>query len=310
MYDSVGLRLFVEGGGIRLLDEVPPLLDRITGCNTLPGSECVSGTLGNLGITVRPYFVRLNRGSLCKWHFGDNWRTLDRRATQDAVEHLSDVLHLHMDEADVTRLDFGTNLIMRHPVPVYCEHLGALRYHKRNEASDGLYYCGNGKTLCFYDKHREWEESGAPVPELYAGHEVLRYEVRYTKRLPKQFKRRELTAATLYDRSFFDGLLKRWRDAYREIQKINDITPDFSMITKKSDLNRLGVLALVEKYGGQQKFIGHIRTAHAEGILTKKQAHDLKEAVNDACALRPGMTSTSEAIEELDGKIRSAVRMY
>ena len=73
---------------------------------------------------------------------------------------------------------------------------------------------------------------------------------------------------------------------------------------------RLGVLALVEKYGGQQKFIGHIKTANAQGILTKKQAHDLKEAVNDACKLRPGMTSTSEAVDELDGKIRAAVKIY
>lgn len=65
----------------------------------------------------------------------------------------------------------------------------------------------------------------------------------------------------------------------------------------------------MEKYGGQQKFIGHIKTANAQGILTKKQAHDLKEAVNDACKLRPGMTSTSEAVDELDGKERARREM-
>ncbi len=311
MYDTVKMRLIVEEGrGISPLEDIPPLLDRLTGCSHLQGNEYVSGLLGDLHITVRPYAVRVSGGSLCKWHLGDNLRTLDRGMTREAIEHLSDILHLPMDEADITRLDFGTNLIMRRPVPVYLEHLGELRYSRRTEASNGLYYWGNGKEINIYDKNRERASAGEPIPELYAGRNVLRYEIRYTKRLSKQLNRPYVTAADLYDRAFFDEMLHRWRDTYRAIQKINDITPDFSMITRKSDLNRLGVLALVEKYGGQLKFIGHIKTACATGVLTKKQAHDLRQAVNDACKLRPGLASTSEAIEELDGKISAAVKMY
>ena len=311
MYDTVGMRLFVEEGrGICPLDDIPPLLDRLTGYSQLTGNEYVSGLLGGLLITARPHSVRISRGSLCKWHFGDNCRTLDRQGAQEAIEHLSDTLHLPMDEADITRLDFGTNLIMKYPISVYLGHLGELRYYKRNEASNGLYYRTNGKEMNFYDKNEERASAGETVPGLYAGRNVLRYEIRYTKRIPRQLNRPYVTAADLYDRAFFNEMLHRWRDRYRAIQKINDITPDFSMITRKSDLNRLGVLALVEKCGGQQKFIGHIKQAHATGILTKKQAHDLREAVNDACKLRPGLTSTSEAVEELDGKIRAAVKMY
>ena len=311
MYDTVGLRLIVEDGrGVSPMEGIPSLLDRLVGVNHLPGSEYVTGYLGDLKITARPNSVRVSRGSLCKWHFGDNYQTLDRRGAQVAIEHLSDILHLPMAEADVTRLDFGPNLIMKHPVSAYLGHLGALRYYKRNEASDGLYYLGYGKGLSFYDKNRERASAGEPIPGLYAGRDVLRYEIRYTERIPKQLNRPYVTAADLYDRTFFDEMLHRWRDIYKAIQKINDITPDFSMITKKSELNRLGVLALVEKYGGQQKFIGHIKTACATGVLTKKQAHDLRDAVNDACSLRPGTTSTSEFIAELDKKIRDAVKLY
>lgn len=261
-------------------------------------------------ITARPYSVRISQGSLCKWHLGDNYQTLGRRETQEAIEHLSDTLHLPMGEAEVTRLDFGTNLPVKYPVSVYLEHLGPLRYYERGGTVNSLYYWGNGKELNFYDKNREWQEAGATIPELYAGRNVLRYEIRYKKRLPKHFSRPSLTAADLYDRAFFDEMLHRWRDTYKAIQKINDITPDFNMITKKSDLNRLGVLALVEKYGGQQKFIGHIKTANAQGILTNKQAHDLRAAVNDACKLRPGLTSSSGFVDELDGKVRAAVKLY
>lgn len=313
MYDTVGLRLIVEDGrGFIPMEGIPPLLDRLVGVNHLPGSEYVTGYLGDLKITVRPNSVRVSRGSLCKWHFGDNYQTLDRRGAQEAIEHLSDILHLPMAEADVTRLDFGTNLIMRYPVSLYLNKLGKLRYWKRCDAAEAgaLYYWGNGRVLNFYDKNRERASAGEPMPELYAGRNVLRYEIRYTKRIPKQLNRPYVTASDLYDRTFFDDMLHKWRDTYRAIQKIKDITPDFSMITRKSDLNRLGVLALVEKYGGQQKFIGHIKMACATGVLTKKQAHDLRQAVNDACRFRPGVTSTSEAIEELDGKIRAAVKMY
>ena len=199
---------------------------------------------------------------------------------------------------------------MKHPVSAYLEYLGTLRYFDRGGTVNSLYYYGNGKELNFYDKNRERQEAGAPIPALYIGRDVLRYEIRYTERIPKQLNRPYVTAADLYDRTFFDEMLHRWRDIYKAIQKINDITPDFSMITKKSELNRLGVLALVEKYGGQQKFIGHIKTACATGVLTKKQAHDLRDAVNDACSLRPGMTSTSELIAELDKKIRDTVKLY
>ena len=311
MYDTIGLNLIVEEGrGISPLEEIPPMLDRLAGVNHLPGSEYVSGYLGDLKMTARPHSVRVSRGSLCKWHFGDNYQTLDRRGAQEAIEHLSDILHLPMAEADVTRLDFGSNLIMKHPVSAYLEYLGTLRYFDRGGTVNSLYYYGNGKELNFYDKNRERQEAGAPIPALYIGRDVLRYEIRYTKRLPRQLKRPHVTAADLYDRTFFDEMLHRWRDTYKAIQKINDITPDFSMITKKSELNRLGVLALVEKYGGQQKFIGHIKTACTTGVLTKKQAHDLRDAVNDACSLRPGMTSTSELIAELDKKIRDTVKLY
>ena len=148
------------------------------------------------------------------------------------------------------------------------------------------------------------------VPELYMGHNVLRYEIRYKGRLARQFGRTDVTAADLYDRTFFDDMLHRWRDTYRAIQKINNITPEFDMIRKKSDLYRLGVLALTEIQGGQQALIVRIKRMQAEGKLTKSQAQDLRQAVNEACRPRPGLTSTNEAIDELDGKISAAVKMY
>ena len=313
MYDTVGMRLLVEEGrGINPLEEVPPLLDSPVMHCPVDGGAYASGWLGNLHITVDAHFVKVTRGSLCKWHLGDNLRTLDRKATQEAIGQLSDTLHLPMDEAEITRLDFGTNLIMQHPVSEYLGHLGALRHYRRTDATEAgsLYYMGNCRELNFYDKHREQKAAHEPVPEPYAGRSVLRYEMRITGRVARQLNRVNVTAADLYDRVFFDDMLHRWRDTYRAIQKINDKIPEFDMIRRKSDLYRLGVLLVAEAEGGKQALIRRIKRMQADGKLTKKQAHDLKDAVDEACKPRPGFTSTSEAIEELDGKVSAAANMY
>ena len=267
MYDTVGMRLLVEEGrGINPLEEVPPLLDSPVMHCPVDGGAYASGWLGNLHITVDAHFVKVTRGSLCKWHLGDNLRTLDRKATQEAIGQLSDTLHLPMDEAEITRLDFGTNLIMQHPVSEYLGHLGALRHYRRTDATEAgsLYYMGNCRELNFYDKHREQTAAHEPVPEPYAGRSVLRYEMRITGRV----------------------------------------------VRRKSDLYRLGVLLVAEAEGGKQALIRRIKRMQADGKLTKKQAHDLKDAVDEAYKPRPGFTSTSEAIEELDGKVSAAANMY
>lgn len=313
MYDTVKMRLLVEAGrGIYPLEDIPPLLECPVMHDPVDGGAYVSGRLGNLYITADSHFVKVTRGSLCKWHLGDNLHTLDREATQEAIGHLSDTLHLPMSEAEITRLDFGTNLIMQHPVSEYLGHLGALRHYRRTDATEAgsLYYMGNCRELNFYDKGREQTAAHEPVPELYAGRNVLRYETRITGRVARQLNRVNVTAADLYDRAFFDDMLHRWRDTYRAIQKINDKIPEFDMIKKVSDLYRLGVLLVAEAEGGQQALVGRIKRMQAEGKLTKKQAQDLRQVVNKACTPRPGFTSTSEVIEELNGKVAAAANMY
>lgn len=313
MYDTVKMRLLVEGGrGVNLMEDVPPLLESPVVHHPANGGAYVSGLLGNLHIIVDEHFVRVTRGSLCKWHLGDNLRTLDRKATQEAIEHLTDTLHLPMDEAEITRLDFGTNLIMQHPVSVYLGHLGLLRYYSRVAAAEAgsLYYQGNNRELNFYDKGKEQSSYREIAPEPYRGRNVLRYEMRIKGRVARQFKRVNVTAANLYDRIFFDGVLHRWRDTYRAIQKLNDRIPEFDMIRKKTELYRLGVLLVAEAEGGQQALIGRIKRMQTEGKLTKQEAYSLRQAVNDACKFHPGLTSTSEVIEELNGKVAAAANMY
>ena len=84
--------------------------------------------------------VNLKDGSLCKYYLGDNFQTLGRGDTKQAIEMLSDTLHLPLHKATVTRIDIAQNYIVKHPTSVYFNHLGNCMFNERLVQPDGLYY--------------------------------------------------------------------------------------------------------------------------------------------------------------------------
>lgn len=312
MFDTVNFRLLQsEAGGIDFLSETACYLEGI-GEHYYSGETVITGSLSGLKISLNRYQMKIKDGSLCKWHLGDNFQTMGRGDTQRAIERLSDALHVPMSKAAVTRLDIAQNFITRHPPEVYLNHLGMLKYHKRCSMVEigSLYYTGTGERLCFYDKNREQKSHREPIPELYEGRNVLRYEQRYTNRIAQQFKISEVTGAMLYNEAFYMALLNRWRDTYKAIQKINDVSLNFQAMKTKQQLYKMGVLSLIEQAGGQLQMLEQINEAQKRGELSKKQAFDLRTAVNEACKIKEGLTVPNEAIQELDKKVSEAVKFY
>ena len=78
----------------------------------------------------------------------------------------------------------------------------------------------------------------------------------------------------------------------------------------KQQLYKMGVLSLIEQAGGQLQMIEQINEAQKRGELSKKQAFDLRKAINEACKIRDGLTVPNEAIQELDKKVSEAVKYY
>lgn len=310
MYDTVFLRLTqAEVNGVDFLEEVPCFLEDV-GEHIYSGFPFITGNLNGLKVTANRYQLKVKDGSLCKYLLGDNFQTMGRGDTQRAIEKLSDNLHLPMDKAVVTRMDIAQNFIVKHPPQVYLNHLGALRYANRLQEPSGLYYSLNGGRLCFYDKNKEQKSKREEIPDLYNGRNVLRYERRYTQRIAAKFGVAEVTGAMLYNEAFYIEALNRWKADYQAIQKINDITLNFQAMKTKQELYKMGILSLTEQAGGQVEMINQINEAQQRGELTKKQAYDLRVAVNEACQLKEGLTAPNEAIQELDKKVAEAVRFY
>lgn len=312
MIDTLNIQLTAaEVEGVDFLNEIAPHLNpEGVALHDYRGDQVLSGDLNGLKVTASSWQLRVGGGSLCKWMLGDNFSDMTRGDIQRAVERLSDELHQPIARATVKRLDIASNIITRYPTDVYLNHLGVLQYANRLMQPHSLYYTRPDITLCFYDKVREQRDKREPIPELYRDCNVLRYEQRFTRRLGKTFKRERVTAADLYDEMFYIVLLNRWREGYRAIKKINDVTLNFQAMKNKQQLYRMGVLSMVERVGGEVEMLAHITEAQKRGDLTKKQAFDLRQAVKEACKEREGLTTPSDAIAELDKKIAEAIRFY
>ena len=310
MFDTIYFRLTQgEVQGFDFLAETPCYLQDVAE-HTFSDGVVISGNVGNLKVSLNRFQVKVKDGSLCKFFLGDNFKTMGRKDTQRAIEKLSDVLHLPMSKAAVTRLDVAQNFCTKYPPDVYFNHLGMLKYATRLQEPNGIYYSQTGGRLAFYDKAKEQRKKGEIIPELYEGKNVLRYEQRYTNRIARQFGLLEVTGSTLFDEAFYIDLLNRWRQNYKNIEKVNDVTFNFESMKTRQMLYKMGVLSLVERAGGQLEFIAQINEAQKRGELTKKQAFDLRATIKDVCQIRDGLTTPNEAIRELDKKVNEAIRFY
>lgn len=310
--DTVNFRLTKDDTpDTDFMSETPCYLDNdsISEHRYSDGNTVVTGDVGGYKVIISPYQVRVKDCSLCKWHLGDNFKELTRGDTRRAIERLSDTLHLPIDKAAVTRLDFALNIIVKQPIDVYLHRLGELCHYQRQPLTTGLYYTQTTETYVFYDKVREQKKAGAVIPETYQNRNVLRIEQRYTNRVSERLKT-AVKGETLYDETFYNMLLNRWRDTYNGIAKINDVTLNFSAMKTKNDLHRLGILALVKLSGGQMEVLTQIYDAQKRGELTRKQAYDLRAAINNAMKEKDGLTASSNVIAELDEKVKRAVKFY
>ena len=259
-------------------------------------------------------------GSLCKFHLGDNFQTLHRSDTKRAIERLSDTFHLPIGEGKVTRIDIAQNFILKQDLQEYYNHFGELKDgNKRssrvpitteNGLISGLYYYQSNGLLVFYDKVKEQTEKRQPIPEMYQNRNVLRYEQRYTGRLPKAFNVERVTASILYDEQFYINIIDRWKSNYFKINKINDITINLTAMKGIRDFNRMGILCMLEMFGGELALKEQVKEAQKMGNLSKDAAFDIRKAIDSACKEKIGITDRNDCISELDKKIKEAVKFY
>ena len=224
MYDTVNFWIDrVDISGKNPFEILPYLSEVTERQNESSGYSCI-GKVGDYQINIAENGISL-KGSLPKNYFGNNIDTLTRRTSKQAIEQLSDSLHIDLSDARVTRIDVSTVIPTKRPPSDYYSYFGQKLYFERIQSTPNtLYYNNHQKQIIFYDKIKEAKSAGVSIPEVLKNNHLFRYELRYTKRLNKQLNA-EVTASTLADEVFYRTIKWNWHNEFKTIQKLK--TKDF-----------------------------------------------------------------------------------
>ncbi len=307
MYDTIHLRLPIEDIIDFNLDVVCSCLDKISEHYYDSGQHQISGKIGeNMKVGISNKNITI-KGSLAKYYFGNNFETLTITQTQEAIVKLSNKLGLPIYDAIVTRVDFSDNIIVDFKPQAYYNYLGNCTYFTRNSIkANTLYYNGSSMTKLFYDKIAWAKSKNVSIPKDLIGKNVLRYELRYEKRLKNQFNLPEVKAHTLYDYDFYLRLLNNWKQEYSSILKLGNVTFNFEHIKTPKQLSRNFELIGMESLG-YSRVMKEIDNLKQQGIMNNNEYYSRAKNRVKTLFTDSNQTATSDLIIELDSKINQIV---
>jgi hypothetical protein len=308
MIDTIKLYLPHEHLPRESLYTIPPLLTNTKITTDLQtGSDTFSGQLKNLNIRLNQQIIFIS-GSITKFVSGTNWQLLPHEEIQQAFESLSDILHLPIQQAIITRLDMGVNIFMNNHESLYYETLDYCPRYVRLPMPNGVYFTQNQKQLLFYGKEKEQKEKGILIPEFYKGRNTLRYEMRWRKGLPKQLNIKRLNVETLCQKKMYLNLINRMQQEYFKIKKQKITTLPLDCMQKPKLITDYFFLKGIEaEFGSMNKAIAFINKAKQSGMFDNKmQPARLKEKIKSAYK-NSALTSNPDFMLELDNKLKEAL---
>ena len=309
MYDTINLWLPIDEAGSFDDSRILQSLDGIKQhCNTDDGQVYYSGRLGNYKVSLSGQGISL-KGSLAKYSLPDNFHTLTRSDTKRAFEKMADDLHIPVQRAKVTRIDLAKNMLMLYTPETYYGYLGESQHYKRLPQDKSIYYSNGLRQMIFYNKVAEGKNKRQILPDVWNGQNVLRYELRFKSRLPKQLNRPEITPTTLTDEKFYMELVNKWINEYEAINKLHSINFNLSdMNSPKDFIKQLSLFAV--HLIGQDKIMAEVENLRAKNAFDKPEYYSrLKKEIRELCKT-PELTNSSELVAELDKKIRTAKQYY
>ena len=314
MYDTLSLSIepsdIVFNKLLNSLDNPKPKRNLHTGINE------TTGHLANMRVWFCDTFPQKLKitGSLAKFHYGDNLQKLTRSETEQAIQKLSETLTVDMKQAKVQRLDIGANFVLSKPCAEYQACLGEIPRMKRSTLTsaqgEGVYFQNSKRTLAIYNKVKDCQKLRQPIPEVFQGRHVLRYELRYMKNISAQLKLQTVTAQDLYSEIFYIDILNRWRDCYFSINKNEGYRMrDDIDIEKPKDLINYFAAIGIQQLGGTGKVLELLKVSQQSGKLTKQRAYSLRNKVHEITTI-PKLVEPNNSIKELDSKVEKATAHY
>ena len=265
------------------------------------GYSC-SGKLGDYVVCCFQTGVSL-KGSLAKYYLPSNVYTLTRQTAKEALEQMSEALHLDMAAAKITRLDVSTVIPTKRPPTDYYSGLGNKPNFKRLQAHpDTLYYSQKYRQLIFYDKTKEASTKGALIPPTLNGCNLLRYEIRFLSHAQRLLKSADpITGATLTDNGFYYSIIQRWRNEFETIKKINTISTMTDSVKTPKEA-REALFAILLQRGGQSQIDDFLNDLKAKNAFSDPKYYSRLKA-----DLYKILQAPSEAKSDLIRELETAI---
>lgn len=308
MYDTIKLWLPVKSiVELDYLNRVPTLLNNVTQ-HTKEEAQYITGSFNGLNTTISNKGISFH-GSIAKFYLKDNIQTLTRQDTQRAIEMISDTLILPVNEAIVSRADVSHNFLMDYEPEQYYPMLGESTRYKRLLQPKSVYYSQGLRTKLFYNKVAEVKSKRVIIPEIWEGKNVLRYELRFTSRLPQQFNCYQVQAKNLYEEGFYINIIDRWLNEYEAINKLKEINLNFEKMNKPKDFfNQMALLMINEI--GQNEALKLVDKLKANNCFEHKEYYSrVKADIKRLCkTYEPEQANC--LITELNKKVRQVKEHY
>ena len=280
MYDTLKLRLEHEVD----LSLIGNLLEHPTcGINNY-AREFVRGRLQGLEFYAEQSFITLTKGSICKWYKGNNFETMTIEDTCMAIQKLSAIFCLPFEKAVITRLDFGPTFVVDYDPSIYFNKLSNISRYKRLTQPSGLYFSMGIRQIALYNKIKEAKAHRDSIPLEFCDKNVIRCELRLTRKISRQLGEKQITAEMLYQPCFFIKLLDMWYNL------ICSIKTD----TNKCITNGVRNVRTFQRYlvrdwshsiGGHAASLQFIEDCRKVSQISNKAAYDIKTYIDKNCSL-------------------------
>ena len=289
MYDKVTFKIDTDS---KKAKKIVSKLANVKATTEKNGFTRYKGRFKNFFVAVNGIEVYL-RGSLNKYHFGDNLRNGTREDTMEAILGLSEDLGLDLTKANVVGLELGVNIETENPVKEYLQNLKEMARRKRKVVGHSLYYLNADKkradVIIFYDKLKQMQESGCPIPAEYQGKNVLRCEMRFKGRLSQTMQGPKIKGEDLCKTDFCNRV-------------VNEMLVRYGSIAKKEQRYKSG---MAQNYTEKRLWEAEMIVGEINASVYKRDARNEKLLRKRLKLLSETKNTESQLTQELRNKLIS-----
>ena len=306
MIDTIKLKVYPTELVEDHYTRIPDKLTRKRIITNEEGNKTMRGFIKNMNITL-DYRGLWIEGSLPKYYYGTNQKTLSFTDIKKAICCLEEEVELNLSEARVIRVDIGDNIITKYPVECYYPILMHCNQFKRNELDNGLGFSNTNRYISVYGKLQEVEKGKELPEELFVGRNVLRYEHKHLSNasISSCLGIKNINLCSMLNN--YRKLVEDWYCTFESIRKRHDVMDfDFDLFKHKGMFEKYLKIKGIEAFGGMGQVVDAVNSAKAQGLLKRyaNQGTNIIKRLQDNYSLSL-LSNKSHLAEELRSKVYS-----